>query len=60
MLSVGPRGGQIGQIGFVVTSTGMIAASFGLARYGYGLLLPDIRAELRLSGASLGLIGTGA
>lgn len=38
----------------------MIAASFGLARYGYGLLLPDIRAELRLSGASLGLIGTGA
>jgi predicted MFS family arabinose efflux permease len=38
----------------------MVAASYGLARYGYGLLLPDIRASFDLSTRSLGLIGTGS
>ncbi|HUR84073.1 MAG TPA: MFS transporter [Solirubrobacteraceae bacterium] len=38
----------------------MVAVTFGLARYGYGLLLPDIRAELELDSAALGLIGTGS
>lgn len=54
---VAPRGGEVALIG---SGTAMIAVSFGLARYGYGLLLPDIRAELRLSSGTLGLIGTGA
>jgi predicted MFS family arabinose efflux permease len=36
---------------------GMVGTSFGMARYGYGLLLPDIRATYGLSGGQLGLIG---
>jgi predicted MFS family arabinose efflux permease len=38
----------------------MVGISFGLARYGYGLLLPDLRASLRLDSATLGLIGSGS
>jgi predicted MFS family arabinose efflux permease len=38
----------------------MVAVSFGLARYGYGLLLPDIRRAFALSSATLGLIGAGS
>jgi predicted MFS family arabinose efflux permease len=34
--------------------------SFGLARYGYGLLLPDIRDALQLDSAVLGLLATGS
>jgi predicted MFS family arabinose efflux permease len=34
--------------------------SFGMARYGYGLLLPDIRRGFALGPALLGLIGTGS
>jgi hypothetical protein len=37
-----------------------VAISFGLARYGYGLLLPDLRAALDLDSAALGFIGTGS
>jgi predicted MFS family arabinose efflux permease len=32
--------------------------SFGMARYGYGLLLPDIRREYGLGASTLGAIGT--
>jgi predicted MFS family arabinose efflux permease len=39
---------------------GMIGVTFGMARYGYGLLLPDIRRDYGLSPAMLGLIGTGS
>jgi predicted MFS family arabinose efflux permease len=38
----------------------MVGTSFGMARYGYGLLLPDIRAAYRLSSGELGLIGAGS
>jgi predicted MFS family arabinose efflux permease len=38
----------------------MVGTTFGLARYGYGLLLPEIRRSLGLSSASLGLIATGS
>lgn len=38
----------------------MVAVTFGLARYGYGLLLPDLRRDLGLDSAALGLIGTGS
>ena len=37
-----------------------VGVSFGLARYGYGLLLPDLRAALDLDSATLGLIGSGS
>lgn len=38
----------------------VVGASFGMARYGYGLLLPDIRAAYGLSSGQLGLIGAGS
>jgi predicted MFS family arabinose efflux permease len=44
----------------VPAGVGMIAVSFGLARYGYGLLLPDMRATLDLDVGTAGLIGSSA
>lgn len=38
----------------------MIAVTFGLARYGYGLLLPDMRDELSLDSGAAGLIASGS
>src|ERR687895_616802 len=38
----------------------IVGITFGLARYGYGLLLPDLRAALELDSATLGLIGSGS
>ncbi len=35
-----------------------MATAFGMARYGYGLLLPDIQDELALGATALGAIGT--
>jgi fucose permease len=37
-----------------------VGVSFGFARYGYGLLLPDIRAGYGLGSAALGAIATGS
>ena len=34
----------------------VIGASFGMARYGFGLLAPDIRASFHLDNASIGLL----
>lgn len=44
----------------VVPGVGMIAVTFGLARYGYGLLLPDMQASLGVDTATAGLIASGA
>src|SRR5688500_11366927 len=44
----------------VSAGVGVIAVSYGLARYGYGLLLPDMRAAFGLSSAALGLIASTA
>jgi predicted MFS family arabinose efflux permease len=38
----------------------MVGVSFGLARYGYGLLLPEMRSDFDLSSAAFGLIATGS
>ena len=38
----------------------MIAVTFGLARYGYGLLLPDMRAEVHMTASTAGLISSAA
>jgi fucose permease len=35
----------------------MIAVTYGLARFAYGLFLPEMRETLDLSDATLGLIG---
>jgi MFS family permease len=42
----------------VPSAVGLVAVTFGLARYGYGLLLPDMRAELGIGAASAGVIGS--
>jgi predicted MFS family arabinose efflux permease len=39
---------------------GVVGAAFGMARYGYGLLLPDIRADYGLATAELGVIAAGS
>lgn len=44
----------------VVPGTGMIAVTFGLARYGFGLLLPDMHRELGIDPRTGGLIASGA
>jgi predicted MFS family arabinose efflux permease len=48
------------ELSLVSAGAAAIATAYGLARYGYGLLLPDIRADLGLSTAALGAIGTGS
>lgn len=44
----------------VLPAVAMIAVTFGLARYGYGLLLPEMRAELGVDSRTGGLIAAGA
>ena len=44
----------------LVPGTLMIAVTFGLARYGYGLLLPDMRAEIGIGAGAAGLISSAA
>jgi predicted MFS family arabinose efflux permease len=48
------------QLRLVAAGIAMVGTSFGLARYGYGLLLPEIRASFDVSNATLGLIATGS
>lgn len=43
----------------VLPGVAMIAVTFGLARYGYGLLLPEMQLELALSSGAAGLISSG-
>lgn len=38
----------------------MIAVAYGLARYAYGLFLPELRGSFALDGFALGLIGAGS
>jgi predicted MFS family arabinose efflux permease len=42
----------------LVPGTAMIAVTFGLARYGYGLLLPEMRADLGMSAGAAGLVSS--
>ncbi|MFC7495864.1 MULTISPECIES: MFS transporter [unclassified Nocardioides] len=42
----------------LVPGTAMIAVTFGLARYGYGLLLPDMKADLGIGPGAAGLISS--
>jgi predicted MFS family arabinose efflux permease len=35
---------------------GVVGASFGMARYGFGLLAPDIRASFQLTNGAIGLL----
>jgi predicted MFS family arabinose efflux permease len=42
----------------LVPGTAMMALTFGLARYGYGLLLPEMRADLGMSASAAGLVSS--
>src|SRR3954465_8833613 len=42
----------------VAPGTATIAVTFGLARYGYGLLLPDMRSDIGLSAGAAGMIAS--
>lgn len=45
---------------FVLASMAIIAVTYGLARYAYGLFVPDLRLEFRLSTAEIGFIASGS
>lgn len=42
----------------LVPGTAMMALTFGLARYGYGLLLPEMRADLGMTASAAGLVSS--
>lgn len=48
----------IGATGFAALGAGLIAVTFGLARYAFGLFVPPIRAELGLSADVVGIVGS--
>lgn len=48
------------ELRLVCAGAAAVGTAYGLARYGYGLLLPEIRADLGLGTAVLGVIGTGS
>ncbi|MFH5227807.1 MFS transporter [Antrihabitans spumae] len=43
----------------VLPGAAMVGVTFGLARYGYGLLLPDMQSDLALTPGAAGLIASG-
>jgi len=45
-------------VALAVAGSATVATAFGMARYGYGLLLPDIQDDLALGATALGAIGT--
>lgn len=47
-------------LNLVAAAFALTALSYGLARFAYGLLLPQIRAELALEATAAGWIGSGA
>jgi hypothetical protein len=49
-----------GIIWLVAPGLAMIAVTYGLARFAYGLFLPEMRESLGLSDSVLGLIGAGS
>ncbi|MGN6575801.1 MAG: MFS transporter [Nocardioides sp.] len=46
-------------IGVGIGGASVVGVAFGMARYAYGLTLPDVRAEFGLSEMTLGLIASG-
>ncbi len=44
----------------VASGLAVVAVAFGLSRYGYGLLLPEMRGSLGLGLGTLGVIGAGS
>lgn len=51
---------QPGALPLATAGIAVVGVCFGMARYGYGLLLPDIRTDYHLGPAALGVIGSGS
>ena len=51
------RADQVRPWALIGSGLAVVAVAFGLARYGYGLLLPQMRSSLALSLGQLGVIG---
>lgn len=49
---------MIGALGIASIGAGLIAVSYGLARFAFGLFLPAIRSDLGLSAGQMGIIGS--
>lgn len=49
-----------GRVNLVAAAFALTALSYGLARFAYGLLLPQIRTDLSLSATAAGWIGGSA
>ena len=49
---------QLHPVAVASAGIGVVGVTFGMARYGVGLLAPDIRAGFGLSSGSLGLLAT--
>lgn len=47
------------QSGLVASGTGLIAVTYGVVRYGYGLQLPQLAAEFSLSAPAAGAVAAG-
>ncbi|WP_251149954.1 MFS transporter [Cellulosimicrobium sp. Marseille-Q4280] len=47
-------------VGLVASGAGFIAVTYGMVRYGYGLQLPQLTAELGLSPTAAGAIASGS
>lgn len=54
------QSGGSGALRMVLSGTAVVGVSFGLARYGYGLMLPSLRRDLQLDRTELGIVGSGA
>lgn len=48
---------SLSSTGFALFGAGLIAISYGLARFAFGLFVPPIRAELGLTSYAIGIIG---
>jgi predicted MFS family arabinose efflux permease len=57
---LGGRGGEEAIAWLVAPGLALIAVTYGLARFAYGLFLPDMREAFDLSPSLLGLIGAGS
>jgi predicted MFS family arabinose efflux permease len=63
---VRPSSGHPGRFGrgqpahVAVPGVALVAVCYGFARYGYGLLVPDMRASFSLDGTAIGVIASGA
>ncbi|WP_408899437.1 MFS transporter [Nocardioides sp. R1-1] len=58
MIAAPPTARSLSTPAVLLPGTAMIAITFGLARYGYGLLLPDMKAELGIGPSAAGLISS--